>query len=252
MELLSPGEALLYRNVTTRLQQLFAETLPPGAVVLVVSRGDESLVDLGSRGAPLSSGRRWCLRRPPPRRRAEAIAQLEAQRERGAGFLVIPEPTPGGSSTTPTSGATSRSATRRSRTPAHPASSSGSTRADEHQARPVRPAQPPLGLAGRHRGVHDGVYRGAAAAPPNASRWWSPARRPGSARAERQLAQTPPRSPGTSPTTVRPDRDEQLRQVLHDAARQGPLHRSHFTEFLQAAATRTSCTSSTRSSSATS
>jgi hypothetical protein len=67
-------------------------TVPPGSIMLVVSRGDETLVDLPGRDGrhfPQEEDGAYAGRHPVDA--AEAIAQLEAHRERGAGYLVIPQ-----------------------------------------------------------------------------------------------------------------------------------------------------------------
>jgi hypothetical protein len=68
-----------------------AQELPTGAVVLVVSRGDEALVDLpGRRGwhFPQAPGGEYAGHHPSDG--VEAVEHLEDLRARGAEFLVIP------------------------------------------------------------------------------------------------------------------------------------------------------------------
>ena len=67
-------------------------TIPPGEIVLVVSRGDESLVELASREGrhfPQEADGRYAGHHPADS--AEAIAHLEDLRARGARYLLIPE-----------------------------------------------------------------------------------------------------------------------------------------------------------------
>jgi hypothetical protein len=77
--------------MTDRLQAVVRETLPPGGTVLVVSKGDDELLKLEGRTA-------WHFPRTEegvysgchPADDAAAIRDLEAEREKGAGFLVLP------------------------------------------------------------------------------------------------------------------------------------------------------------------
>ena len=87
-----PGGGLAYLELKQRLRPVVEATVPPGATVLVVSRGDESLVDLpGREGRHFLEDTHGAYAGRHPADSAEAIAQLEQQRERGAGYLVIPE-----------------------------------------------------------------------------------------------------------------------------------------------------------------
>ena len=91
-EPLAPGEALLYRNVKTRLQQLAAATVPPDAPALVVSRGDAELLDLGSTtGRHFPQDDKGDYTGYHPKDSADAIERLEALRAGGAEWLVIPQ-----------------------------------------------------------------------------------------------------------------------------------------------------------------
>lgn len=66
-------------------------SVPEGATVLVVSRGDSELLRLGAREArhfPAGEGSRYLGHHPADD--AEAIELLEAQRQAGAEYLVIP------------------------------------------------------------------------------------------------------------------------------------------------------------------
>jgi hypothetical protein len=65
--------------------------VPPGEAILVVSRGDDALLALSDREGrhfPQETDGAYAGRHPADS--AEAIAQLERQRERGARWLVIP------------------------------------------------------------------------------------------------------------------------------------------------------------------
>ena len=80
-----------YRDAVARTRELVREHAPPGATVLVVSKGDETLVDLEGRNG-------WHFPRAEdggyagfyPTNGGQAVAWLEAIRERGADHLVLP------------------------------------------------------------------------------------------------------------------------------------------------------------------
>jgi GT2 family glycosyltransferase len=80
-----------YRELVERVRVAIGETTPPGATVLVISRGDRALVGFDERdgqhfpqdGAGNYSGHH-------PRDSREAIEHLEALRAGGAGYLVVP------------------------------------------------------------------------------------------------------------------------------------------------------------------
>jgi GT2 family glycosyltransferase len=72
-------------------QRLVDIHVPSGATVLVVSKGDESLLSLGlRRGAHFSSAADGSYLGYHPGDSLAAIAQLEAGRSKGAGFLLLP------------------------------------------------------------------------------------------------------------------------------------------------------------------
>jgi GT2 family glycosyltransferase len=81
-----------YRGLVERVRAAIAETVPAGAAVLVVSKGDRDLVKLGDRAGhhfPQSRGGRYLGYHP--RDSEEAIARLEDLRGRGAAdYLVLP------------------------------------------------------------------------------------------------------------------------------------------------------------------
>ncbi|MBS1879734.1 MAG: glycosyltransferase family 2 protein [Actinobacteria bacterium] len=88
----APTAVLGYRRLVERVRAAVEETVPLGADVLVVSRGDRELVALGDRPAghfPQDPAGRYLGHHP--RDSADAIAQLERLRESGAGYLVLPE-----------------------------------------------------------------------------------------------------------------------------------------------------------------
>jgi GT2 family glycosyltransferase len=82
-----------YEALVHRVRQLVCESVPPGATVLVVSKGDEELVKLeGRRGwhFPQADGGAYAGHHPHDS--DACIAELERMRRRGANYLVIPEP----------------------------------------------------------------------------------------------------------------------------------------------------------------
>jgi hypothetical protein len=75
------------------LRTVVEEAVPPGATVAIVSRGDDSMLDLGVRRGwhfPRSSDGRYAGYHPADG--DEAIAHLESLRDQGAEYLVVPEP----------------------------------------------------------------------------------------------------------------------------------------------------------------
>jgi hypothetical protein len=81
-----------YKQLQIRLRRLVLSVLPADATVLVVSKGDEELLKLGSRVAqhfPQDSGGGYVGYYPADSN--EAITQLESLRSNGARYLVFPE-----------------------------------------------------------------------------------------------------------------------------------------------------------------
>jgi GT2 family glycosyltransferase len=82
-----------YRDLVERIRAVVNEELPPDATVLVVSNGDDELVQLGAQR------RGWHFPQMPdgayagyhPGDSAEAIAHFEVLRENGAEYIVFPE-----------------------------------------------------------------------------------------------------------------------------------------------------------------
>ena len=80
-----------YGGLVDRVNAMVTAIVPSSETVLVVSKGDESLLRLGSR-------RGWHFPRSPdgryagyyPADSADAIAQLEALRKKGAGYIAFP------------------------------------------------------------------------------------------------------------------------------------------------------------------
>ncbi len=86
-----PGDGLGYRHLVGQIRTAVEERVPAGERVLVVSRGDRDLVDLGGISAghfPQDAQGRYLGHHP--RDSEDALAQLEALREGGAGYLVLP------------------------------------------------------------------------------------------------------------------------------------------------------------------
>jgi GT2 family glycosyltransferase len=86
-----PGDRLAYLELKERIRPVVEATIPPDEVVLVVSRGDNSLVELAGRQGrhfPQEADGAYAGRHPADS--AEAIAQLEELRARGARYLLIP------------------------------------------------------------------------------------------------------------------------------------------------------------------
>jgi GT2 family glycosyltransferase len=80
-----------YERLVHQIRQIVQEHVPAGARVLVVSKGDEEILQLGERQAehfPQVAGGVYAGYYPGDS--SEAIAALEQQRSRGAQFLLIP------------------------------------------------------------------------------------------------------------------------------------------------------------------
>lgn len=80
-----------YEREATQLREAVKEAVPAGATVLVISRGDDALLELNGRRAlhfPQGQDGGWSGHHPADS--AEAVEHLEALREGGADFLVVP------------------------------------------------------------------------------------------------------------------------------------------------------------------
>ena len=87
------SEPLRYQALRQRIRHAVERTTPPGSTVLVVTKGDTSLLDLSERrGWHFPQTERGAYTGHHPGSSGEAIAQLEALRSRGADFLLIPQP----------------------------------------------------------------------------------------------------------------------------------------------------------------
>lgn len=86
------GERLSHLEVKERIRAVIDAVVPANAEVLVVSRGDDGLLELGERHAshfPQADDGSYAGRHPTDSN--EAIHLLERARDRGASHLVIPE-----------------------------------------------------------------------------------------------------------------------------------------------------------------
>lgn len=80
-----------YERESEQLREAVAEAVPPGATVLVISRGDDGLLQLGGRRAmhfPQAENGGWAGHHPADSN--EAIGHLEQLRDGGAEYLVVP------------------------------------------------------------------------------------------------------------------------------------------------------------------
>lgn len=80
-----------YEREAEQVREAVKETVPSGSTVLVISRGDERLLQLNGRRAqhfPQTADGAWAGHHPADS--AEAVEHLESLRDRGAEFLVIP------------------------------------------------------------------------------------------------------------------------------------------------------------------
>jgi GT2 family glycosyltransferase len=87
------SEYLGYRKLLNRLQEIVRATIPSGTTVVVLSRGDDELLELdGRRGwhFPLDEEGRYAGSYPA--NSAEAVAHLEELRAKGADYLLFPRP----------------------------------------------------------------------------------------------------------------------------------------------------------------
>jgi GT2 family glycosyltransferase len=81
-----------YDELRERIRAIVSDTLPSNATVLVVSKGDPELLDLGPRRArhfPEAADGSWAGHHPADS--GEAVATLEAMRESGGEFIVFPQ-----------------------------------------------------------------------------------------------------------------------------------------------------------------
>ena len=82
-----------YQQLVNRIRDMVRGVVPADATVLVVSKGDEELLRLDARkGWHFPQDEHGTYAGHYPADDAEAIAQVEALREKGADFLVLPAP----------------------------------------------------------------------------------------------------------------------------------------------------------------
>lgn len=85
------GSDLSYEEITRRVRELVVELTPVGAIVMVVSKGDEGLVSFDGRGGwhfPRAATGQYAGHHPPDGE--WAVEQLEALRAAGGAYLVLP------------------------------------------------------------------------------------------------------------------------------------------------------------------
>ena len=82
-----------YRDLVERIREVVDRELPPDATVLVVSNGDDELLELGAnrRGWHFPQTEDGTYAGHHPADSAEAIAHLEALREKGATHILFPQ-----------------------------------------------------------------------------------------------------------------------------------------------------------------
>jgi GT2 family glycosyltransferase len=82
-----------YDALVDRIQQVTCAAVPPGSTVLVVSKGDDALLQLKERhGGHFPQNESGAYTGYYPQGDEDAIAHLESLRVGGAGFLLVPEP----------------------------------------------------------------------------------------------------------------------------------------------------------------
>jgi GT2 family glycosyltransferase len=90
-ECFEPAEYLRYRSLLGKLRGVAQAELPSSATVVVISKGDEELLDLGVRRAwHFPQDARGGYAGHYPDSSSTAIAQLEELRNRGAEYLLVP------------------------------------------------------------------------------------------------------------------------------------------------------------------
>jgi GT2 family glycosyltransferase len=82
-----------YQELTGRIRAVVNASVPPDATVIVVSKGDDALLDLGGRRAwHFPQTEEGTYRGYHPADSAEAIDHLQALRARGGDYVLIPGP----------------------------------------------------------------------------------------------------------------------------------------------------------------
>jgi glycosyltransferase involved in cell wall biosynthesis len=86
------SEQLSYRKMVRQVRDAVVTRVPANATVLVISRGDDHLLELGGQAAwHFPQAERGTYSGHHPRDSRAAIEQLERLREKGADYLVIPQ-----------------------------------------------------------------------------------------------------------------------------------------------------------------
>jgi GT2 family glycosyltransferase len=86
-----PAEGLGYRHTVEQIRAAVEEHVPAGAGVLVVSRGDRALIEIGGvDAAHFPQDAEGGYLGHHPRDGEDALARLEALQRRGASYLVLP------------------------------------------------------------------------------------------------------------------------------------------------------------------
>jgi GT2 family glycosyltransferase len=86
-----PAKPLLYRHLVERVRQTVNACVPVGASVLIVSNGDDELLELAQQGAQhFPQGPSGGYAGYHPENGEAAIVHLEQLRQRGADYLVFP------------------------------------------------------------------------------------------------------------------------------------------------------------------
>jgi hypothetical protein len=84
--------ALPYAELVKRIQEVVRTQLPPGATVLVASKGDDDLLKFDGRTGQHFPQDKDGVYDGNPADGQDAVARLEALRAKGAQFLLLPEP----------------------------------------------------------------------------------------------------------------------------------------------------------------
>ncbi|CAA9224662.1 MAG: hypothetical protein AVDCRST_MAG93-605, partial [uncultured Chloroflexia bacterium] len=80
-----------YEKLIEQICKVVSDTLPAHATVVVVSKGDDNLIDLGGRqGWHFPQNEDGAYAGYYPHDSAQVIAHLEALREKGGEFLLLP------------------------------------------------------------------------------------------------------------------------------------------------------------------
>jgi hypothetical protein len=82
-----------YEHMRTPIGDALSRVIPAGETVVVVSKGDDSLLDIeGRRGVHFPQSETGEYAGHYPATGTEVVAQLQGLQEKGAGYLLIPQP----------------------------------------------------------------------------------------------------------------------------------------------------------------